>query len=122
MTRGSTEFEIPDRQWLKTNGWIQSDLDDNEPIFLESIQLFLPSDSKQKFTYAVDTKFEVSPYRTTFLRTKLSVDKISADKAFGGQNFGGQNFRWTKFLAQTLKFGSFVLRNFIIRVFYVFTV
>ena len=48
---------IPDRQWLLDNGWLSTRTDDGEPLFLQSIQLFVPSGAATNYRYNVETSF-----------------------------------------------------------------
>lgn len=59
VVRGTTDFEIPDRKWLTDNGWVSGN-DDGSPLFVKSIQLYVPTKSTgQKFSYSVRTSFKV---------------------------------------------------------------
>ena len=42
-TKGSSDFQIPDKEWLIKHGWLDEDEDDGNPFFLRYLEIFVPS-------------------------------------------------------------------------------
>ena len=63
-TKGSAIFQIPNRKWLVDNQWISGSSDDDSPLFLQSLQLFVPPGSLSKFAYSVHTSLQLAGLST----------------------------------------------------------
>ena len=79
ITKGSTEWEIPNRQWLKDNGWIRPHADDGAPMFVKSIQLYAPYIYNQEHgqSYYVTTSFKVRSSLSSFYGSRIHTCLIN---------------------------------------------